>query len=279
MPGYSSHPAPEGVRSQAMVRTVAIGQPLNWLIRGWNDMRRLGLVSYVHGGVMAVFAALMLFVGGNQFWFLAGAFSGFLMVAPILATSLYALSRALQGGCPPDFLIISRTWANWHSGRFNRWGAGHWALARFGLLLGLAGTGWVLTSAAMVKLLIAEPVHTPLQFLKLVVLARDNYVFEAWIALGAVLAAPIFASTVITVPLLLDKRVGLWQAVLTSWSVVLANPVPMAVWAALIMLLTLLGFASGLAGLVLVVPVLGHASWHAYRDLVDTQAWRDREGC
>jgi uncharacterized membrane protein len=279
MPGHLSYPAPGAPDSEVIVLRVDAGQALTWLARGWNDLRQLGLVSYVHGLVMVMFAALMLLLGGNQFWFLAGAFSGFLVVAPILATSLYALSRALQGGCTPDFLIISRTWANWHSGRFNRWGKGHWALARFGLLLGLAGTGWVLTSASMVKLLVSVPVNTPMDFLKHVVLSRENYVFEAWMVLGAVMAAPIFASTVVTVPLLLDKKVGLWQAVLTSWSVVLANPAAMAVWAALIMLLTLLGFATGLLGLVVVVPMLGHASWHAYRDVLDASSWPDREGC
>jgi uncharacterized membrane protein len=59
------------------------------------------------------------------------------------------------------------------------------------------------------------------------------------------------------------------QAVLTSWHTVLNNPLPMAFWAALIMGFSLLGFGSVLLGLVAVVPMLGHASWHAYRDLVD----------
>ncbi len=258
--------------------TVSLSRPLVWLRLGWQDLRSLGLVSYIHGVVMAVFAAFLLLCGGNQFWLLAGAFSGFLVVAPILATSLYALSRSLQEGCTPDFLVISRTWANWHQGRFNRWSQGHWALARFGLLLGLAGTGWVLTSAAMVTLLVPLPVDTPMAFLKLVVLAQDNFVFEAWLALGAVLAAPIFASTVVSVPLLLDRRIGLLDAVLSSWAVVLANPLPMALWAAVIMALTLLSFALGLLGLVVVVPLLGHASWHAYVDLLDASQLHRREG-
>jgi uncharacterized membrane protein len=66
------------------------------------------------------------------------------------------------------------------------------------------------------------------------------------------------------------------QAVLTSWSAVLANPVPLALWAALIVLLTLLGLGSWMLGLVAVMPLLGHASWHAYRDLVDASAFPER---
>jgi len=74
-------------------------------------------------------------------------------------------------------------------------------------------------------------------------------------------------------PLLLDRRITVRQAVLTSWAVVLANPVPMALWAALIVVLTLLGLGTLLIGLVVVMPLLGHASWHAYRELVDASAF------
>ena len=83
------------------------------------------------------------------------------------------------------------------------------------------------------------------------------------------MAAPMFASSVVSMPLLLDRRVTLMQAVLTSWQAVLVNPIPMALWAALIMVFTLLGLGSLLLGLIAVIPMLGHASWHAYRDLVD----------
>ncbi|MEO7940011.1 MAG: DUF2189 domain-containing protein, partial [Burkholderiaceae bacterium] len=142
----------------------------------------------------------------------------------------------------------------------------------FGLLLALAGTGWVLTSAALITRMASAPVHAPIDFLRLVVLARDNYLFEAWLLMGGVLAAPIFASSVIAMPLLLDRRVSVLPAVLASWRVVLANPGPMVVWATLIMLLVLLGFATGMLGLVVLAPLLGHASWHAYVALVDAQS-------
>ena len=67
---------------------------------------------------------------------------------------------------------------------------------------------------------------------------------------------------------MLDTPTRLWDAVLTSWRVVLANPVPMAVWAGLLLALSLLGMLTATLGLVIVVPWLSHASWHAYQDLV-----------
>jgi uncharacterized membrane protein len=143
-------------------------------------------------------------------------------------------------------------------------------------LLALAGTGWVLTSAALITLLSPVPITTPLDFIRHVVMAPDGYLFELWLGLGGLLAAPIFASSAIAIPLLLDRRVSLMQAVLASWSAVLANPLPMALWAALIMGFTLLGMGSALLGLIAVVPMLGHASWHAYRDLIDASALPER---
>ena len=98
-----------------------------------------------------------------------------------------------------------------------------------------------------------------------------------WLALGGVMAAPMFASSAVAMPLLLDRRVTLLQAVLISWQTVLANPVPMGLWAAIIMASTLLGLGSLMLGLVLVIPILGHASWHAYRALVDTSGLPARE--
>ena len=142
---------------------------------------------------------------------------------------------------------------------------------QFGLLLALAATGWVLTSAALITLLAPAPIQNPLDFIRFVVLAPENYLFEIWLALGGLMAAPIFASSAIALPLLLDRRISVLQAVLTSWRAVLTNPVPMAWWAALIMGFSLLGIASALLGLIAVVPMLGHASWHAYQDLVDAK--------
>ena len=97
----------------------------------------------------------------------------------------------------------------------------------------------------------------------------DSYLFEAWLALGGVLAAPVFASSVVAIPMLLDRPISVMGAVLTSWRVVIEHPLPIALWAALLMALNLLGMATLLIGLVPIVPWLAHASWHAYRDLVE----------
>ena len=254
------------------VRTVGLMQPMTWLVLAWRDMARLGWISFAHGLAITAFGGAILAVAHHRFWLLAGALSGFLVVAPVLATSLYALSRALEQRQEANLGVVLKTWLNWQNSHFNKWGNDYWCMVQFGALLALAATGWVITSAAFITLLAPMPVETPMDFMRHVVLANNGWLFELWLGLGSLLAAPIFASSVIAMPLLLDRRASLRVAVLTSWQVVVANPLPMAFWAALILGFTLLGLGSLLLGLIFVMPMLGHASWHAYRDLVDASS-------
>ena len=255
---------------------VGLMQPWAWLAAGWKDMCRTPWLSVAHGLFFAAVGALILLVGHNRFWLMAGALSGFLVVGPAVATSLYAISRALERGEAVNFQLVRRTWLNWQRGH-SKLGNGYWCLVQFGLLLAVSATGWVVVSASLITLCSAVRIATPADFMQHVVLAQDSTLFYLWLALGSFLAAPIFASSVVCMPLLLDRQVTLSQAVLTSWLVILQNPIAMALWAALIVVLTLLGFASLLLGLVLVMPVLGYASWHAYRDMVDTTGFAPRD--
>ena len=240
------------------VRAIPALRPLGWLGRGWRDLMRCPLPGLLHGLLLALFGAALFTLAHDRFWLLSGAFTGFLLVAPILATGLYAVSRALERGQRADLGVALAAWKP--EGR----------LIVFGVLLAFAGTGWVMTSASLVTGFSASPVRTPMDFLKVVVLNDHSVLFEAWLAMGALLAAPVFASSVVAIPLLLDRQVGVLAAVLTSWRVVQAHPLPMALWAALLMGLTALGMATLLLGLVVIAPWLAHASWHAYRDLVST---------
>lgn len=241
------------------VKPVPVLRPLGWLARGWADLVHCPGPSLLHGLVLALAGAAIFMLARHRFWLLAGAFSGFLLVAPILATGLYAISRELERGRRATLATVLQVWKP-RDGR----------LVGFGLLLALAGSGWVLTSAALITGFAGVPITKPLDFVRHVVLNEGSHLFEAWLALGAVLAAPVFASTLIAVPLLLDRQISVLGAVFTSWRAVMEYPAPVALWAALIMALTLAGMATLMLGLVVILPWLGHASWHAYRDLVDT---------
>lgn len=246
-------------RSHTPPATVELGwqTPLRWLALGWRDIWRHPGISLAHGAAMAAFGLLLMAVAHDRFWFLVGAFSGFLIVAPILAAGLYLISRRAQQGLSSRWADV---WALWRSGDRR--------LVGFGLLLGLAGTGWVLTSAGLITLWAPQPVRQPLDFVRVVVLAPPgDLLFEAWMLVGALLAAPVYASSVLTMPLLMDRPLPLWAAVAQSWRGVANHPVASAAWAVCIVLLVGAGMATAMLGLVLVLPWLGHASWHAYGDL------------
>ncbi len=239
------------------VRPVPLLRPLGWLARGWRDLRQCPGVSLLHGLLLALGGAAIFWLARERFWLLAGAFSGFLLVAPILATGLYALSRGIERREPVSLATVLRAWQPQDT-----------RLVRFGLLLALAGTGWVLTSASLITALAPAPINKPMDFVRHVLMSDSNYLFESWLALGALLAAPVFASSVVAIPMLLDRPISVLGAVYTSWRVVMEHPAPVALWALLIMVLTLLGMATAMLGLVVIAPLLGHASWHAYRDMV-----------
>lgn len=257
------------------VRDIAFTQPLVWLKKGWADMQHTPSLSLFHGFVVAVSGYVIAVIAHNKFWLLASAVSGFLVVAPLLATSLYAMSCAIEKNRPVHFGLLVRIWTQWQL-QLRHQPDSYWSLIRFGLLLAAAASAWVLTSSALITLFSPAPVREPMDFIRYVVLDRDHYVFEIWLCLGGMMAAPVFASSVITMPLLLDRRIGVLQAVLTSWKAVLRNPATMATWSCLIMGLWTIGVLSIFIGLIFILPLLGHASWHAYRDLVDVEGWPDR---
>ncbi|MEX1165440.1 MAG: DUF2189 domain-containing protein [Hydrogenophaga sp.] len=254
----SKPPTSPGIVNRTSPVSVGLHSPLRWLILGWADLRRNPIPGLVHGLLLTAFGAFLLWAARDKFWLLAGAFSGFLIVAPVLATGLYRVSRACSTGrCVGMREVVSL------------WGSGDRRLIGFGLLLGLAGTGWVLTSAGLITLWSPVPIAKPIDFLRHVVLVREVGLFEVWMLMGIVLAAPVFASSVVALPMLVDTSVSVKSAVMTSWRTVADHPAPMALWAVTIAVLMGLGMATALLGLIVLIPLIAHASWHAYCDLTE----------
>jgi uncharacterized membrane protein len=95
-----------------------------------------------------------------------------------------------------------------------------------------------------------------------------------YFAAGSVFATLVFAVSVVSVPMMLDRGNDAVSAAILSVQVLARNPGTMAVWAAIIVVLTGIGLATAFVGLVFTMPVIGHATWHAYRDCV---AWGDAQ--
>ena len=97
---------------------------------------------------------------------------------------------------------------------------------------------------------------------------RNPDFFVIYLATGAIFAVLAFMISAVSAPMIFDRGTSTWAAIMTSVKAVATNPHTMALWATLIVALTIFGFATLMAGLVIVLPLIGHATWHAYKDLV-----------
>jgi uncharacterized membrane protein len=229
------------------------------LTQGLADLRAAPVASLLQGVVVAAGGWIVVWLAQRYWWLVPGAVSGFVLVGPVLCTGLYELSRLHARGARPGVADVVQAWR-----RESR------PLLRLGLLLLLLGTLWVLTSALIFWLFGTTPIRTPLEFVRYAAVEQGNVLFTLWVIVGGLGAAVVFALAAVSPPLLLGRKVGLRQALLTSARAVGENPVTMGAWAALILLAIVLSFATGMLGFIVAVPWIGHATWHAYKDLVVT---------
>jgi uncharacterized membrane protein len=242
------------------VRSVDLFRPLAWLAAGWRDFVRSPLAGLVHGGFVALGGWVVVLASFRFGWVAPGAFSGFVIVGPILVTGLYEISRLHARGQAAGLREAVAAW---------RRGTG--PLMWLGVLLAALGTMWVLVSALLFTLFAPAPLRGPLEFVRYAFVEQGEVLFAMWAALGGMGVAVVFAVTAVSPPLLLGRRVGFRQALLTSVRAVGENPGPMTLWAIVILVATSASIVTGMLGFLVTVPVLGHASWHAYRDLVDAE--------
>jgi uncharacterized membrane protein len=243
------------------VRAIDISRPAAWLRAGWTDFVASPLAGLVHGAFVAIGGWVVVLVSFRYGWVAPGAFSGFVILGPILVTGLYEISRLQARGQPAGLRDAVTAWRR-----------GTAPLVWLGLLLAVLGTLWVLVSALLFTLFAPAPLRGPLEFFRYAFLEQSELLFAMWAVVGGMGVAVVFAMTAVSPPLLLGRRVGLRQALLTSVRAVGENPGPMTLWAIVILVGTSASIATGMLGFLVTVPVLGHASWHAYRDLVDAES-------
>lgn len=235
---------------------IALGEPLRWVARGLGDFRRVPAVGTAYGLMLTVMGWLV-FALGNHPYFIAAAVSGFLLLGPILGAGLIEASRAMAAGETPTFETSLRG--------LNRNPS---ALERFALVLLAIAAAWLAISAGILSATlgpIAPNIEQSLWDNALRMMSSGQWF--AWAAIGGVLAVLSFAISVIAVPLILDQGAGAGDAVRGSLQAVARHPLTSVEWALVIVLLTAVGIATALIGLIVIYPVLGHASWHAYQAL------------
>lgn len=252
-----------GIDLELPVNRVTVEQPWRWLLHGWQDFMRAGVVSVAFGTAIALISALLIF-GLWQSEFRPYAFplaAGFFFIAPLLGVAFYEISRRLEKGLPLDIVDIALSW---------RPRAGQ--LFTMGLLMMFLHLAWeriaMLIYAGFFGVELASWPH----FVNVVLFSTEGIPFLlVGTVTGGALAVVAFAISVVAFPMLMERDCGSLRAITTSVCATLVNWRVLIGWAALIVLFTVAGIATLCIGLVVTMPLIGHASWHAYRDLVETE--------
>lgn len=231
---------------------LAYDAPLRWLKLGWKDLKRAPVQSLSYGTGLVLFGYLITWLAwddGNTVALFTLTVA-FILSGPVLAFGIYSISRQIEQGRPPR-LGICFVESRDH--------------LRNELLFAL-----VMLVVLLVWARAASMVH--------IFFPADEFGVMEWVqflavgsAIGAIFAAIVFSASVVSLPMMLDRGTDAVTGALTSINAVLNNKGVMVLWAMIILGLVLLGFATGYLGLAFVLPLIGHATWHAYRETVQAQ--------
>jgi uncharacterized membrane protein len=245
----------------ADLQLIPFDAPWMWLAAGWRDFWFAPVVSLCYGGVFAGVAAALsialLSYGLEALILPLGG--GFLLIGPVAALGLYETSRRLETFESVELVDITR--AAFRMARRTSF---------FAAILGFIYLVWVQIAFLLVMLFIGTSQIPPAkEFIPNLLFTPPGLaLLMVGTCAGGVLALLVFCVSVVSVPLLMTQDVDAVTAVRTSMAAVAENPKPMLLWAGLIAGFMVFGLATVFVGLVVVFPLIGYATWHAFRDVV-----------
>jgi len=243
------------------INNITMPDILRSLRDGVRDFQRAPLYGLFFGLVYAGFGwFLMYLMIGLEFGsYVYPMVTGFALVAPFAAAGFYEISRRLEFGRP----------LSWGAVFGCIFGPGGKAVGVMAIVTTFAYIIWLDIAAALYVMFFSMK---PLRFealLNAILTTPQGFVFfVVGNAIGAVLALIVFSIMVVSLPMVFDREVDFVTAMITSVKSVLANPKPMLLWCLIIGVLLGLSLVSMFAGLLVTLPILGHATWHLYRRVV-----------
>ena len=253
----SEVPAPGGPSACSIaLRPLSYRDPLRWLALGWRDFVRAPQIGLFYGACFMVMGWALLEVYEQAPAYVLALSAGFLLMGPFLCLGLYQTSLRLERGEKPDF-----------GDSLLAWDRKTGTLAIFGFVLLVLEMLW--GRASLVVFAVSFDGMPDFKVSVTALLNPENLEFiVAYLAVGGVFAGLIFAVSVVSMPMILHRQTDAITAGLTSMRLVLTQPGVMLFWGAVITVLVVLALLPWFAGLLVVGPVVGHASWHAYRAAV-----------
>jgi uncharacterized membrane protein len=254
----SAAPAPAEAATLFDIRlhTLTLRDPLRWLALGWRDFTRCPRIGLFYGGCFTAMGWALMKVFEHAPAYVLALSAGFLLVGPFLALGLYQASRRIERGERPTLAASMTAWRD-------RLGT----MAIFGFVLLVLEMLWGRASLVVFALSFDGMPDFKGSLRALLDPANIQFIV-AYLMVGGVFAALIFAVSVVSIPMILDRPVDAITAGLTSMRLVLTQPGVMLLWGALLTACVVVAMVPWFAGLLLAGPVLGHASWHAYRGAV-----------
>lgn len=231
--------------------------PLAWLAAGWDDFRSTGYRAAFYGLAFAAMGWAIGFVYETQWQLTMGLTAGFFLLGPFVCTGIYELSRQRERGEPPD---LARSLSCWRRAPGS--------IGFFAAMLTFLMIIWARVSVVLFALSSTTEFPTMRGVLGQIASASNVEFLALWSAVGFVFASLVFAISIVSVPMMLDRGSDTMVAVFTSARALAENPAAAYVWAASIVLLIGASLVLWLGLLVVTAPLVGHATWHAYRALV-----------
>lgn len=240
------------------IRDIKATSPLRWFVLGWRDLKSCPIPSLFYGFCFAGMGLLITFVFEHAYEYTSGLTSGFLLLGPFLSMGLYEISRRREQGqscsLAPTLIVWKRNASN---------------IGIFAVVLGVIFLVWARASLVVFALFYTNEMPNLTGFLEQVVRFENFEFLSVYFMVGLLFATIVFAVSVVSIPLMLDRNQDAITAMLASVGALARNPATMMAWAVGIVILTIVGFMTFHIGLAIIMPIIGHASWHAYRDLVE----------